>query len=159
MGHRAAARGIASTAGPQIKAHKMPPRPKVNEEEITETFIKGGQGPGGQKINKTNSKVQLKHVETGIVVTSQATRSREQNRKIAREILGMKLQHQEDPENSRIAALGKLKKQKAERRAKRSHKKYKAIDEERQKKKEEQKRKDEEDLQFLIESGIVPRKD
>ncbi|ONH65492.1 Peptide chain release factor 1 [Cyberlindnera fabianii] len=47
----------------------MPPRPKIIEDEITEVFLKGGSGPGGQKINKCNSKVQLKHLPTGIVVS------------------------------------------------------------------------------------------
>lgn len=34
---------------------------QVAESELEEKFIKGG-GPGGQKINKTNSCVYLKHV-------------------------------------------------------------------------------------------------
>ncbi|KAG0264042.1 hypothetical protein BGZ95_003675 [Linnemannia exigua] len=56
------------------------------ETDFRERFIKGG-GNGGQKINKTNSNVELKHFETGIVVQCQATRSLPQNRKLARRIL------------------------------------------------------------------------
>ncbi|KAK9448660.1 RF-1 domain-containing protein [Limtongia smithiae] len=78
----------------------MPPRPTVPEEEIEEVFIKGG-GKGGQKINKTNNKVQLKHIPTGIVMSCQATRSREQNRKIARQHLAEELEYMRDPVNSR----------------------------------------------------------
>ena len=40
----------------------------LKDEDIEENFVKGS-GPGGQKINKTNSKVQLKHIPTGIVVS------------------------------------------------------------------------------------------
>ena len=42
--------------------------------------------------NKTNSAVQLIHKPTGIVVKSQATRSRSQNQKIAKEILAAKVE-------------------------------------------------------------------
>ncbi|CDK28318.1 unnamed protein product [Kuraishia capsulata CBS 1993] len=112
------------------KANKMPPRPKINENEIEEKFIKGGSGKGGQKINKTNSKVQLTHIPTGIVVTSQATRSRDQNRKIAREILAQKIQDQANPDTSR-SAMVILRKQARKSRAKRkTRKKYRLLDSE-----------------------------
>ncbi|KAF8534683.1 RF-1 domain-containing protein [Trichophaea hybrida] len=72
-------------------SEKLPPRPRtVDESEITEVFLKGS-GPGGQKINKTSSAVQLIHKPTGIVVKCQETRSRSQNRKIARQLLAEKL--------------------------------------------------------------------
>ncbi|SCV00520.1 LAME_0G10264g1_1 [Lachancea meyersii CBS 8951] len=77
-----------------VKKNKLPPRPKLTveiEPELEEKFLHGGRGPGGQKINKCNSKVQLKHVPSGIVVECQETRSREQNRKIAREKLALQL--------------------------------------------------------------------
>jgi hypothetical protein len=32
-----------------VAIKQLPPRPKVNESEITEVFLKGS-GPGGQKI-------------------------------------------------------------------------------------------------------------
>lgn len=69
------------------------------ETEIEEKFLHGGRGPGGQKINKCNSKVQLLHVPTGIVVDCQATRSRDQNRKIAREKLALKIAQWENDGN------------------------------------------------------------
>ena len=39
----------------------------LNEEDLEEKFIRGS-GPGGQKINKTSSCVELKHIKTGIIV-------------------------------------------------------------------------------------------
>ena len=46
----------------------FPPRNVILESEISESFLKG-TGPGGQKINKTSSAVQLKHLPSGIVVS------------------------------------------------------------------------------------------
>lgn len=111
------------------KPNQMPPRPKVCEADIREKFIKGGSGHGGQKINKTNSKVQLKHIPTGIVVTCQLTRSRDQNRKLAREILAAKLDEMEKGKRSRKQLLI-ARKQLVKKRAKRKSKaKYKKLEE------------------------------
>lgn len=54
--------------------------------------MRAGRGPGGQAINKTNSSVNLTHIPTGIVVQAQPTRSREENRRIARKILAERLE-------------------------------------------------------------------
>ncbi|KAH3661640.1 hypothetical protein OGAPHI_006490 [Ogataea philodendri] len=119
------------------RANKMPPRPKVVETDIQEKFIKGGSGKGGQKINKTNSKVQLTHIPTGLVVTSQATRSREQNRKIAREIMAAKIDEMENGEHSRAAIVNLRRKMVKERASRKSRAKYKALEEEKKAKGEE----------------------
>ncbi|AOA62145.1 hypothetical protein PP7435_CHR2-0853 [Komagataella phaffii CBS 7435] len=116
------------------KANKMPARPTIAEGDIKEKFIKGGSGKGGQKINKTNSKVQLTHIATGIVVTSQATRSREQNRKIAREILALKLQDLEDPANSRQRIVIERQKMVKARKNKRTKAKYETLEKNKQEK-------------------------
>jgi protein subunit release factor B len=108
------------------KANKMPARPSLPESDIQEKFIKGGSGKGGQKINKTNSKVQLTHIPTGIVVTSQATRSRDQNRKIAREILALKIDEMENGVQSRkgiVIARKQMQKQRAKKKTKAKYKK------------------------------------
>lgn len=123
-------RCFISTSLLYLKAHRLPPRPKVSEDDIEEVFIKGG-GNGGQKINKTNSKVQLKHVPTGIVVSSQFSRSREDNRKRAREILAMKVEElTAPPGQSRKAIVDEFKKKKVANRKRKSKKKYMKLAEE-----------------------------
>ncbi|WVN88563.1 uncharacterized protein L203_103774 [Cryptococcus depauperatus CBS 7841] len=64
---------------------------EIPEDELRERFVKG-RGPGGQAINKTNSSVSLTHIPTGIRVQAQPTRSREENRKVARKILSERLE-------------------------------------------------------------------
>jgi protein subunit release factor B len=59
-------------------------------KDLKERFILG-KGKGGQKINKTSSCVQLTHVPSGIMVTSQQSRSREDNRFFAKRLLFIKL--------------------------------------------------------------------
>ncbi|KKA26901.1 hypothetical protein TD95_002135 [Thielaviopsis punctulata] len=106
---------------------QMPPRPKPPpENEIEESFLKGS-GPGGQKINKTNSAVQLKHIPTGIIVKSQATRSRTQNRNIARELLAQKLDDLYRGDQSRTSIVAAMKKKKQSSAAKKSRRKYRAL--------------------------------
>ncbi|KAK4219530.1 RF-1 domain-containing protein [Rhypophila decipiens] len=112
---------------------QMPSRPKPPpDSEIEESFLKGS-GPGGQKINKTNSAVQLKHIPTGIVVKCQETRSRDQNRKIARNLLAQRLDILHNGDQSRWAIVGDHKKKKADSAAKKSRRKYKKLAEEKEK--------------------------
>jgi peptide chain release factor len=79
--------------------------------------------------NKTSSAVQLKHLPTGIVVKSQETRSRQQNRKIARRILSDKLELLEKGEDSRVAIKAKEKSRKKASSTKKSRRKYRKLDE------------------------------
>lgn len=55
----------------------------IDESDLDESFVLGS-GSGGQKVNKTASCVQLKHIPTGYEVNCQDTRSRTKNREIAR---------------------------------------------------------------------------
>lgn len=115
------------------KGSKMPARPKPPPEgDFEEKFIKGGSGHGGQKINKTNSKVQLTHKETGIVITCQETRSRDQNRKIARQLLAERLDVLQNGILSRKGIVSAAKQVKAQRKDRKKRKKYKILDAERE---------------------------
>ncbi|KAF4467587.1 polypeptide chain release factor [Fusarium albosuccineum] len=113
-------RTFVNTSTPRAKA--LPPRPKPPpESEIEESYVKGS-GPGGQKI--------LKHIPTGIVVKSQATRSRDQNRKHARELLAQRIDELRNGGLSRSAIVGQVKKKKADSASKKSRRKYKKLEEE-----------------------------
>ncbi|ROV87491.1 hypothetical protein VMCG_10512 [Cytospora schulzeri] len=121
---------FTSTTSPQKKLTQFPPRPRPPpEEEITEAYLKGS-GPGGQKINKTNSAVQLKHIPTGIVVKCQDTRSRSQNRKLAREHLAEKIDDLLNGDNSRSAIVARMKARKKASAAKKSRRKHNGPDDE-----------------------------
>ena len=58
----------------------------VYEDDLEERFILGG-GPGGQKTNKTSSVVRLSHEPSGVAVKVGESRSREDNRWLARRML------------------------------------------------------------------------
>ncbi|KAL6719614.1 hypothetical protein ACLMJK_001535 [Lecanora helva] len=109
-------------------AAQLPPRPTIKEEDLEEAFLKGS-GPGGQKVNKTTSAVQLKHMPTGIVVKSQATRSRPQNRKIARRLLAEKIETIEKGSESRSALKEAIKREKKASSTKKSKRKYRMLEE------------------------------
>ena len=55
----------------------------LREEDLEESFVRG-TGAGGQKINKTSSTVQLKHLPTGIEIRCQRERQQSANRTWAR---------------------------------------------------------------------------
>ncbi|ODH45357.1 hypothetical protein ACO22_00081 [Paracoccidioides brasiliensis] len=117
----------------QLSVKQMPPRPKLNPAEVTGTYLKGS-GPGGQAINKTNSAVQLIHKPTGIVVKSQATRSRTQNQKIAMGILAEKVELHLKGDKSRAAIVAETKKKRKARSVKKARRKYRKLEEEKRKK-------------------------
>ncbi|KAF2855081.1 hypothetical protein T440DRAFT_364708, partial [Plenodomus tracheiphilus IPT5] len=116
-----------STTTP-IHAAPLPPRRPILDSEITENFLKGS-GPGGQKINKTSSAVQLIHHPTGIVVKYQDTRSREVNRKRARRILQDRLEELELGDDARTRVKAREKSKKKASSAKKSRRKYRALQE------------------------------
>ncbi|KAL4938861.1 RF-1 domain-containing protein [Aspergillus oleicola] len=120
------------SASPSLLEKPLPPRLKLNDADITLSYLKG-TGPGGQKINKTNSAVQLIHHPTGIVIKSQATRSRSQNEKYARQILADKVEEMMKGGQSRTAIKAERVRKKKASSAKKSRRKYRALAEAKEK--------------------------
>lgn len=77
--------------------------------------------------NKTSSAVQLKHIPTGMVIKCQATRSRTQNRTIARRLLAEKLDFLEKGAESRIAVKGEVNRKRKASKAKKARRKYRGL--------------------------------
>ena len=77
----------------------------INPEDIQyEAFRSGGHG--GQNVNKVSTAVRLKHITSGIIVTSQKERFQAQNREIAMELLRSKLWEMEiEKQNKEISSL------------------------------------------------------
>ncbi|KAI9910972.1 hypothetical protein PsorP6_010959 [Peronosclerospora sorghi] len=95
---------------------------QLNESEIEESFVKGS-GKGGQKINKVRNCVLLTHLPTGLQVRSQKTRSLNDNRRVARKLLLQKLdEHVNGSMSKRHEKIERLRRKKANRRAKSKHK-------------------------------------
>lgn len=88
----------------------------VNLADIEEKIAKGG-GHGGQKRNKSNNVVQLKHIPTGILVRYGQERPLAMNRILALRELLEKL----NPHSKKQTASERIRKQKA-RRARRQAK-------------------------------------
>ncbi|KAF2810582.1 uncharacterized protein BDZ99DRAFT_347894, partial [Mytilinidion resinicola] len=109
-----------------LPSKPLPPRLVIPENDIIENFLKGS-GPGGQKINKTSSAVQLKHIPTGIVIKCQDTRSRSQNRKVARRLLSEKIEELELGEGARTAVKAREKSKKKASGDKKRRRKYRAL--------------------------------
>ena len=88
----------------------------VAEDDLDERFVTSG-GPGGQKVNRSNTCVRLLHRPSGIEVKMQRARSQGLNRFLARrrlcELLEERLLGRDSPEAIRRQ---KLRKQKARRR-------------------------------------------
>jgi protein subunit release factor B len=88
------------------------------EKDIEEKFI-SGSGSGGQKINKTQNCVYLKHEPSGLEVKCQKDRSREMNRFYARrELLEKYKEKVLKFTTKKMKELEKIKKQKKRRHRK-----------------------------------------
>ncbi|MDD5623194.1 MAG: peptide chain release factor-like protein [Candidatus Peribacteraceae bacterium] len=95
---------------------------RVLPEDIDEFFTRGG-GPGGQKINKTASCVELTHRPTETVVRVQRFREQHRNRIAAYELLLRKIEEKlKGAESQRQQEIFKLRKQK-QRRSRRAKEK------------------------------------
>ena len=67
--------------------------PESDEDLLRECEIETfrSSGPGGQHVNKTESAVRLRHLPSGVVVTSQQERSQYRNKAICLERLRQKV--------------------------------------------------------------------
>ncbi|MCP5543448.1 MAG: peptide chain release factor-like protein [Akkermansiaceae bacterium] len=91
----------------------------VTEGDLLEKFVRGS-GAGGQKINKTNNCVFLKHLPSGVAIKCQMDRSRELNRFLARRELCDQLEAiREGRAVAKTQAIEKMRRQKR-RRSRRS---------------------------------------
>jgi protein subunit release factor B len=87
----------------------------VAEGDLLEKFVRGS-GSGGQKINKTNNCVFLKHLPSGVCVKCQMDRSRELNRFLARRELCDQLEAiREGRAVAKTQAIEKMRRQKRQR--------------------------------------------
>lgn len=87
----------------------------INEDDIIESFIRSS-GKGGQKINKAETCVYLKHIPTGIEVKCQKTRSQGLNRYYARQILCDKVESLiKGKEGEEARRISKIRRQKLKR--------------------------------------------
>jgi protein subunit release factor B len=68
--------------------------PESDEELLRECEVDTfrSSGPGGQHVNKTESAVRVKHLPSGIVVTSQQERSQHRNKALCLEKLRAKVE-------------------------------------------------------------------
>jgi peptide chain release factor 2 len=67
--------------------------PESDEDLLRECDVDTfrSSGPGGQHVNKTESAVRLKHLPSGIVVTSQEERSQHRNKSLCLQRLREKI--------------------------------------------------------------------
>ncbi|WP_444845557.1 peptide chain release factor H [Duganella caerulea] len=81
-------------------AELTPPEASLGNGEIRYEATRAS-GPGGQHVNKTDSAIRATHVATGLSVKVQSERSQHANKKLAAQLLALKLARlAEEAENS-----------------------------------------------------------
>ena len=103
---------------------KLMAEASVYEDDLEESFIMGG-GPGGQKTNKTSSVVRLSHGPSGVAVKVGESRSREDNRWLARRMLAATILDNEHKRKS--AARQKAEKIRRQKRRRSRRQKQKML--------------------------------
>jgi protein subunit release factor B len=87
----------------------------VREEDLEETFVRSS-GHGGQHVNKTSTRVQLRHIPTGISVSCMRERSQSLNRFLARRELLERIEAGMGIKTPEMKRIERLQKQKDRRR-------------------------------------------
>ncbi len=100
----------------------------ISRQDLEEKFVKSA-GRGGQKVNKTNSAVFIRHKPSGLSVKSGKHRSQHLNRFIALRLLVEKIEAERSGKNDTPQKINRIKKQKLRR--KRKNKKKQASTSER----------------------------
>jgi len=75
----------------------------INPSDLEWQFYRASS-QGGQNVQKVSSAVRLRHLPTGIIVSSQVERSQEQNRKLALDLLRAKLWEKEELQKEQTIA-------------------------------------------------------
>jgi peptide chain release factor 1 len=83
-----------STVTVAVLEEPTPTQVRIDDRELEWQTCRAS-GSGGQKVNKTESAVQLKHVPTGLSVRVESERSQHQNRATARTLLGARIWERE----------------------------------------------------------------
>ena len=88
----------------------------ITDSQLDENFVRGS-GKGGQKVNKTNNCVQLRHKPSGVLVECHRERERSLNRYFARVALADALERELNGGTTvqEQQAIDKIRKQKARR--------------------------------------------
>lgn len=96
-----------STASVAVIPYVEPKEIQINPADLEVSFFRSS-GPGGQNVNKVETAVRILHKPTGIVVSSQVSRSQHANREKALEILRAKLfELKQIEEQSKLGTLRK----------------------------------------------------
>ena len=87
--------------GIEFMAHRFSTDPEVLKKQVVvETYR--SRGPGGQRKNKTETAVRIKHLPSGITVIATEYRSQSQNRELAFKRLRERLQKMNRPQKRRV---------------------------------------------------------
>ncbi len=86
-------------AHPKSKGNRIPSE-NLRKQVTLETYR--SRGPGGQRKNKTETAVRLRHLPTGLTVTATEQRSQSQNLKLAFERLADRLRRLHQKKRRRI---------------------------------------------------------
>ena len=110
------------TPGTISRIRELMAKASISENDLEESFILGG-GPGGQKTNKTSNVVRLKHAASGMSIRFGETRSREDNRWLARRALAEALLEREQGLKSERRMEAEKKRRQKRRRSRRQKQK------------------------------------